>query len=234
MSTQDPNNPGPTSGGNHDDDDKPTVLSIIRGLQNGTASPKSLSIHDRRACVEHLTGEGYSIVEVAEILRVSERTIARDRKAILEANAIEHDPRLSEEMAGRLVREAELTISRMRRVARDKSTPASVKVDAEHRCYLVLSDMVRAMQSLGYLPTAAHQIQADLTHHLDEPPGFDQTLTEVTRLELLLETSGGADDTARQQLSQLKSSITQYSASDQVAQIRESLHKETDNDVEGS
>ena len=127
-------------------DDKPTVLSVIRGLQSGTASPNNISISDRRACVEHLGAEGYSLVEIAEILKVAERTVARDRRAIHEANAIQRDPRLVEEIVGRLAREAELSISRMRRIAREKTTPASVKVDAEHRCYEVFGDLVRSLQ----------------------------------------------------------------------------------------
>ncbi len=233
MSTADTVKPDSTASAEADQDDKPTVLSVIRALQSGTIGAKSISLSDRRACVEHLTGEGYTIVEVAEILKVSERTIARDRRAIQEAHAIERDPKLSEQMTGRLMREADLTISRMRRVAREKRTPPSVKVDAEHRCYQVLSDLVRTMQSLGYLPTAAHEIRADLTHRVDEPPGFDQMLAEVTRLELVLESSRGGDDGTRKQLTQLKTALTQFSANDQLAQISESLHEESDHEIQG-
>ena len=232
MSAQDPNNPVPTSSGNPDDDDKPTVLSIIRGLQNGTVSPKSLSIHDRRACVEHLTGEGYSIVEIAEILKASERTVARDRRAIHEANAIQRDPRLVEEIVGRLAREAELSISRMRRVAREKTTPASVKVDAEHRCFQIFSDLVQSLQRLGYLPTAAHEIRADLTHHVDEPPGFDEMLTEIGQLELVIDKE--SDGYIQRRLNEIKKNMAQYAAHEQIEQITESIQQENEADGEGA
>ncbi len=232
MSTRDRNNPGPTTKGNHDDDDKPTVLSIIRGLQNGTVSPKSLSIYDRRAGVEHLTGEGYSIVEIAEILKVSERTIARDRKAIQEANAIERDPAHADQFVGRLEREVDLAISHIRRVAREKKTPASVKVDAEHRCYQVFSDLVQSLQRLGYLPTAAHEIRADLTHHVDEPPSFEQMLTEIGQLEFVVEKED--DGNVHRRLGELKKTLTQHAAHEQIEQITESIQQENEADGEGA
>lgn len=173
-------------------DDTPTVLSVIRGLQNGAVSAKSLSITNRRACVEHLTGEGYSIVEIAEILKVSERTVARDRQATYEANAIQRDPALVEQVVGRLVQEADTSISCMRRVARGKSTSDSVKVDAAHRCYQVLSDLIQNLQRLGYLPTAAHEIRADLTHHVGDIPDLPETQAEIERLMLIsVETGNG-------------------------------------------
>ncbi len=232
MSTRDRNNPGPTTKGNHDDDDKPTVLTIIRGLQNGTVSPKSLSIYDRRAGVEHLTGEGYSIVEIAEILKVSERTIARDRKAIQEANAIERDPELADQLVGRLGREADLAISHIRRVAREKKTPASTKIDAQHRCYQIFSDYIQRLQRLGYLPTAAHEIRADLTHHVDEPPGFDEMLTEIGQLELVIDKE--SDGYIQRRLNEIKKNMAQDAAHEQIEQITESIQQENQADGEGT
>ncbi len=207
-------------------DDKPTVLSVIRGLQNGTVIAKNLSITSRRACVEHLTGEGYSVVEIAEILKVSERTVARDRQAIHVANAVQRDPALVAQVVGRLTHETDLSISRMRRVARDKKTAASVKVDAEHRCYQVYSDYIQNLQRLGYLPTAAHEIRADLTHHVDHPPSFEETLEELAQLELALAAAESTPDESTQlQITELKTDLTKYSASAQLSSVKQSLQK---------
>ena len=232
MSTQDPSTPGPTSSGNPDDDDKPTVLSIIRGLQNGTVSPKSLSIDDRRACVEHLTGEGYSIVEIAEILRVSERTIARDRKAIQEANAIERDPELADQLVGRLGREVDLAINHMRRVAREKETPASVKVDAEHRCYQIFSDYVQRLQRLGCLPTVPHQIHGDVTHRLGDPPGFDELQGELDRLAVIVERSQPGDDSTKQQVTQLRATFSRLELGEKVQNLTKRIEQEPTDEQE--
>ncbi len=207
-------------------DDKPTVLSVIRGLQDGTVSAKTLSITSRRACVEHLTGEGYSVVEIAEILKVSERTVARDRQAIHVANAVQRDPALVGQVVGRLTHETDLSISRMRRVAREKKTTASVKVEAEHRCYQVYSDFLQNLQRLGYLPTAAHEIRADLMHHVDHPPSFDEMLEEVAQLELALGAAESTpDESTRLQITELKTELTKYSASAHLSSVKQSIQK---------
>lgn len=211
---------------NSEPDDTPTVLSVIRGLQNGAVSPKSLSMTSRRACVEHLTGEGYSIVQIAEILKVTERTIARDRQAIHLANAVQRDPALVEQVVGRLTQAAELSISRMRRVAGDKNTPASVKVEAEHRCYQVFSDYVQNLQRLGYLPTATHEIRADLTHHVDHPPSFEETLEELEQLERALGAAESTPDESTQlQITELKTELTKYSVSAQLNSVKQSIQE---------
>ena len=155
------------------------VLEMIRQIKTGALDPKALSTEDRQTCVMHLGSEGLSVPEIAQVLKRSERTIARDRKAIQEANAIEHDPKLAGQFAGRLVAEAETCIARIRRVTRDKDAPHAVKVDGEKGCYEILSDLTSRLQSLGYLPTAAHRIQADLTHNLGDNEGFAQIRAEV-------------------------------------------------------
>ena len=207
-------------------DDKPTVLSVIRGLQNGTVIARTLSITSRRACVEHLTGEGLSVVEIAEILKVSERTVARDRQAIHVANAVQRDPALVAQVVGRLTHETDLSISRMRRVARDKNTAASVKVDAEHRCCQVYSDYIQNLQRLGHLPTAAHEIRADLTHHVDHPPSFEETREELAQFELALAAAESTPNQSTQlQITELKTELRKYSVSEKLSSVKQSIQK---------
>ena len=81
-----------TSSTDDETTDAQSVVALIRRLQNGQTSSQCVSVDDRQRCVEHLTVEGYSLVETAEILGVTERTIARDRGAIRRANAVERDP----------------------------------------------------------------------------------------------------------------------------------------------
>lgn len=159
------------------------VLEIIRAIKSGELAPNQLSTQDRQACVMHLGLEGLSVPEIAQVLKVSDRTIARDRKAIQEANALEHDPKLAGLFAGRLASEAESCINRIRRVTRDRDTPPAVKVEGERLCYEIVDKLTQRLQSLGYLPTAAQQIQADLTHHLGEPMSPQQMIAEIQRLE---------------------------------------------------
>ena len=166
------------------------VLDVIRDINGGSVNPKQLSTAERRACVKHLGAEGFSVADMAQILKRNERTIARDRQVLQEEAALEHDPRLCGQLAGRLVSEADCSIWRMRRVARDRETPPQTKVDAEKNCFAIFSELIQRLQSLGFLPSAAQRIEARLTHQ-GEVPEYEHMLGEIHRLQQLNQTAGG-------------------------------------------
>lgn len=121
--------------------------------------------------------DGYSTADMAQILKVSDRSIERDKKAIREASAIAADPQLVEQMVGRLVLEADLSVQRIRKAVRERDTPHAVKVDAEYRCFQIVNDLAMSLQRLGYLPTATARLQADITHSISQIP-------ELSHIEL--------------------------------------------------
>lgn len=159
-----------------------SVIELIQEIRSGTVDPGCLSAEDRQACVRHLGAEGLAVPEIAQVLRCSDRTITRDRKALQEAAAITPDPALAGRTAGQLIAEAGLCTDRIRRVTRDRDTPAAVKVDGERACFEILTKLVLSLQSLGYLPSAAHQIRAELTHHQGEPPEYTELAAEAGRI----------------------------------------------------
>ena len=130
----------------------------------------------------HLSAEGLSVPEIAQVLKRSERTIARDRKAIQEANALQQDPRFAGEMAGVLINEAEACISHIRRAVRAADTLPAVRVEAERASFEIRRELCRLLQSLGFLPTTAHRVEDHLTHGYAEPPSFEELETELQRL----------------------------------------------------
>lgn len=216
-----------------DHEDTLSVIDIIRGLQNESMIAKKLSVPNRQACVEHLTSEGYSVVEIAKLFKVTERTIYRDRQEIQVANAIQRDPALVGQFVGRLTREADLSIGHLRKIARDNNTSPSVKVDAEYRCYMIQSDLVQNLQRLGYMPIAAHEIRADLTHHFDNPQSFDEMLKEVAQLEHDIANAESLPDESTQlQITELKMVLTQCSAIAQINAVKESIQKKEQLDDE--
>lgn len=176
-----------------------TIIDLIRAIQANEIRGQALSAEDRRRTVEHLWAEGYGVSETAQVLGISERTIQRDRRVIREANAIERSPGLVSEVVGNLSRQAESSISRLRRLSRDRETPHSVKVDCEKACWAVSREFVESLQSLGYLPTSAQQVQATVLH--TTPPSPDGMLIEVEQLELILRESGIEDEAMQSQLS---------------------------------
>lgn len=200
--SQSSNTTAPESGG------ETTTLALLRRIQSSAIDPKTIAVAERRQLVAFLMSDGYSVAEMGQILQVGDRTVERDKKAVRESNVITRDPKLVEQMVGRLVGEAELAVQRIRRAVRDKDTPKAVRVDAEHRCYQIISDLVGAMQRLGYLPTAAHKVEADLTHHVGEVPDFPTMHAEVRRLERICHQTGEDAPEATQQLGLLERQIT--------------------------
>ena len=191
------------------------TLGLLQKIQAGTTDPKCIRPAERRLIVSYLMADGYCTADMAQILKVSDRSIERDKKAIRETNALAADPELVEQMAGRLVCEAELSIQRIRKAARDKNTPQAVKVDAEHRCYQIVSDMITSLQRLGYLPMATTRLQADLTHHVGQIPDLSQMQEEVQRLKEIQ----GADRTVKEQLNEIETQLVKVQLVDQIENI---------------
>lgn len=202
-----------------------SVLAVIRSIQGGGLDPMSLGVEDRRRCVEHLTAEGYSTVEIAEILKVSERTIARDRTAIRQANAIQRDPALVEQMVGQLVQQAETTISRIRRVTRERETPPSVRINGEKACWTVARDLIQRLQALGYLPSAPMEIRGELKHQVQQLPGFGHMKDEVARLEVIVTSHAIGDDERPllEQLAEIKDQVTRGALHEEITAIEQRL-----------
>ncbi len=219
-----PDNLSQTQENSQPSDNKPgdcgeRTLSLLQKIQAGTVDPKCIRSAERRRIVSYLMADGYSTAEMAQILKVSDRSIERDKKVIRETNALAADPELVEQMVGRLVCEAELSNQRIRKAARDKTTAPAVKVDAEHRCYQIVSDMIGSLQHLGYLPTATPRLQADFTHNIGQIPDFSQMQAEVQRLKQITGEAQGTDSEVIEQLSQIETQLVKVKLVNQIEKI---------------
>lgn len=201
------------------DDTGERTLGLLQKIKAGTADPRCIGPSERQLIVGYLMGDGYPTAELAQILKVADRTIERDKKAIREANALASSPELVEQMVGRLISEAELSVQRMRKSARDKTTPPAVRIDAEHRCYLIVSDMIASMRHLGYLPTATSRLQADFTHNIGQLPGIADMQEEVQRLRQIAGESQGADSQLSEQLNQIETQLEKVELASQIEDI---------------
>lgn len=162
------------------------ALELLSAVKNGEVDPQLLTTAERQPLVLLLINDGVSTPEIAQILRVSDRTIERDRKALRQQCAVTADPNLLPQMVGRLVQEAELSIQRIRRAIRKDDVPAHVKVDGEARCFIILDRLIERMQSLGYLPTAASRVQAEVIQALEPLRPAEEYCRELARIEQLV------------------------------------------------
>ena len=210
-------NPQPS--GNTPCDSEERTLSLLQKIQAGTVEPKCIRPAERRLIVSYLMADGYCTADMAQILKVSDRSIERDKKAIRQTNALAADPELVEQMAGRLVCEAELSIQRIRKTARDKNTPQAVRIEAEHRCYQIVSDMITSLQHLGYLPMATARLQADFTHNIGQIPDYSQMQMEVQRLKQITGETKGTDPQLIEQLNKIETQLVKVKFANQIENI---------------
>lgn len=207
-----------------------SVLDLIRRIRSGDIAPEGLDKDSRRACVEYLMGEGYSMVEIAEILKVTDRTVRRDREAIRAAHALQRDPRLVEEMVGRLVQRADTAVERISRAVRGKEAKPVDRIEAETACWRILKELVECLQRLGYLPTAAVQVRGDVRHSLSvELPSVADLQAEAERLEVIGRHSGAPSDTLVR-IGQMQQTLRLLMAAEQVEVLGQELGKEQDDE----
>lgn len=159
-----------------------TSLALIRDLREGRRSGLMLGVDDRRRVVEHLTAEGYSSAEIAEVLKIGERTVCRDRAAVRELNAIVPRDSMLPEVVGQLLRTAEQVTGRLRRISREAGIKPADRIEAEKAIWAVSRECVVSLQGLGYLPTAPTQVMA---HVSGDGGGMADVLAEIERLAAL-------------------------------------------------
>ena len=209
-----------------------SALALIRQVQSGILSPGDLSAEDRRLCVAQLTSEGVSISEAAEVLKVSERTIARDRKAIRQSNALQQDPKLIEEMVGRVVMEADTVVSHLRRVARDKKASASDRISAERGVWEVTRQFTQLLQGLGYLPSAAQEVNAKLTYQLGEGLTAEAVLEELDRIQVIQADCLPNDQQSETLIRKTKRLVRHISLSEMALESNKTQEEGQNNDTE--
>jgi len=158
-------------------------LDILQGIKAGTIDPTSLVRKQRKLLVPFLMAEGQSTAEIAHLLKVSDRTIERDKNAIRRKNAISRDPELANVIAGRLVDEAQTCIQRIRKVERDSDCPPAARIEGEKGCFQIINSLAERLQSMGYLPTAAKKLEAELNHHMENTLSLEEIGFEAQRLK---------------------------------------------------
>ncbi len=168
-------------------DDGLQTLALLQKIKDGQFEANSIEKAERMLLVPFLMAEGKSTAEIAHLLKVSDRTIERDKKALREEIAITKNPKLVEQMVGMLVYESELSVQRLRKVQRDKDASAADKIEAERTNNQNRYQLFKMMQSLGYLPTAAQKIEADLTHHAASSLTLEEIKLEAERVKKIQE-----------------------------------------------
>jgi hypothetical protein len=155
------------------------VLAIVRSLQAGELSAASLGTRERRQLVEHLTNDGLPVVEIADILKVSDRTVTRMRKKVREANAVDMTPRFTAQIVGMVLQQGEVNAARCRRVYADPKVDASTRVEAARACWQIHREMVQLLQSTGHVASVPRWGRDPLNSHVPSPDELEAQLREI-------------------------------------------------------
>jgi hypothetical protein len=168
-------------------DDGLQTLALLQKIKAGQFKANSIGTAERRLLVCFLMAEGQSTAEIAHLLKVSDKTIERDKKVLREENTITKNPKLLEQIVGGLISEADLCIQRIRKFQRDSNASPAAKMEGEQRCFQIRCNLIERLQSLGFLPTAAQKIEADLTHHAASSFTLEEIQLEAGRLKQIQE-----------------------------------------------
>src|SRR3989338_4222869 len=131
-----------------------SVHSILSEIKNGTIDPAVLTKPVRQLCVEALFLQGHTSFSLAQLLKVSDKTIRRDLQEIYEKNALHPSAALAKELIGECLQKARAHHSRLMRLARGEEGSLQEKAQAEYLAWRTLKETMALLQSLGYLQQA--------------------------------------------------------------------------------
>jgi hypothetical protein len=204
---------------NHDDEEP--VLTLIQALKDGRTDPKTLSKDLRQRCVEVFLGEGYSVSNMAQVLKKSEKTIKRDVNEIRERNALSPDVDLAKQIIGDFVWSARVHRNHLMRLARGKDGSVGERAQAEYYAYIALADCVSKLQSLGYLPSAPQAVVGEIFHrHSTEGHITEDLNKEIIELEKIIDIDGEGIE-LRNDIEAIKNGVKALELKNRINDIKE-------------
>ncbi|GEM_PF-1608456 len=214
---------------------------LIRRLNDGALTGDGLSVAERLLVVERMMEERVSVNSIASVLRMSARNVRRDQQKIREANALKPGPGFAAEVAGNLMREAQINIELAHKALKDgkdgdKKVSAADRIACARVCWSISRELVASLQDLGYLPKAPLEIHGEMHHHVqDETPAVTALAQELERLAIIAQGVPAADEhIARIEI--LRQDVRKIEVSEKLKALSSTLEerKEGNDEVEDS
>ena len=160
------------------------IFGLLQQIKDGTLDAETLSKELRQSCVEILLGEGSSVVLMAQVLKRSEKTIRRDIEGVRERNAISPNVNLAKKLIGEMLMYARINRDYLMKIARTRDASVSEKAQSEYYAFKVSTELIKSLQTLGYLPTKPQAIVGDIFHHVgEEVVDFDEFARQLIEIE---------------------------------------------------
>jgi predicted transcriptional regulator len=204
------------------------ILFLIQQIKDGILNPKTLSKDIRQRCVEFLLYEGYTEMQVAQILMRSDKTVSRDLAEIRERNAIAPNINLAQQIIGDMLQKSTVHHKYLMRLARSPEASTSEKSQSEFLAWRVLKEAIEKMQSLGYLPLKPQEIVEDIFHHgadADNEKSIEEVKSAISDIEQAAKDTGTLDAATEKNIAALKSKILRAEISHEVNELAEKKNK---------
>jgi len=212
-----------------------SVLQVIQDIKNGLQRFTDLDDPIRKEIVSILRGEGYSQTNIAQILRVSDKTIYRIIKATKKDNQISSSPEFVKETVGEMCRLAYQHWCSLTRIAKSQSTTTKEKIAAESAGWCVIRDYIE--QRIGYLPSAAQEVIGKFSHQIDggQEKSWQDIQTEVNQLVIIAQQTNVLTPDLEKELLALNQKIEKANVQDAIQKIitKENIDKEDIDNAKG-
>ena len=179
-------------------DDKEMVelpaITIIKQIREKMVDPKQLPVDIRQACVECLLAQFMSVSKIAEFLQKDDRTIQRDKKEIERRNSEKPSTDYSLRVISELTRKANTIQEQLMSMTREADASVQEKAQAGFYLWKSVQEQIKLMQSLGYMPTEAMKIEANITQ--ESGKDVTQLKAELDEVEKIIIESGRDNDPA--------------------------------------
>jgi hypothetical protein len=205
-------------------DGRPSA-AVLQQLKDGSINPKALTVEERQQCVEVCILEGYTIHQIAQLFRCSEKTISRDIAAIRERNAMTPNLEFAKQMVGDVYQKIMSHHDYLVRLAKNSDASVAEKVGAIFAACKALTDLVELFQSVGYMPLRPQQITGDIYHHKadEEARSLVELKGELAEFERAAVETGLLDETARLQMKLIEKKIEEAEITQQLLEAKQSV-----------
>jgi len=216
-----------------DKQEKP-ILSLLQNIQSGAVDPRDISKDLRQQIVEVLLLEGTMVPQIAQILKVSDKTIRRDIADIKERNALTPSLELAKQTIGDLKMKSEAHRSHLMRLARIQDASVSERSLAEYYAWKVSKELVEKLQSLGYLPMVPHKIDAEVYHHDEEgAQTLGELKDELTGLEKIVQQGQISDKNIEERIKLLRLKIEKAEIVNDVEKLNQKKKEDENENANG-
>lgn len=206
----------------HSGSEEVSILSILQQIKEGVKDPGSLTKEDRQRCVEVLKFQNQSLVQIAWLLKCSEKTVSRDIAAIRKRNAMSPDVGWAREFVGETDQQVQSQLNRLSRIATSGDSKDEDKINADALIWKIRREYAQVMQTLGYLPARPSEL---IVSHQSEEPTLEEIEKTVAEIQSISEETGTDDERFKDSLEKIRSSLEKSKLARDAATLLEQQKK---------